>query len=99
LTVALDVSIYTRSPIMHVMRVITVRLDEETQTAMQKVKGVNWSEVLRWKIREVAKSRSRHNKVKALLAAQELSRPPAKGFDSSRTIRKWRDQRHGQVRG
>ena len=92
-------SIFTRKSIMHVMRVITIRLDEETEKAMQKVKGVNWSEVLRWRIQEVAKMRSRHNKVKALLAAQELSRRPAKGFDSTREVRKWRDQRHGSMRG
>jgi len=80
------------------MRVITIRLDEETENAMKTVKGVNWSEVLRRRIREVSRRHSRQNKVKALLASQELSRKPAKGYDSTKTIRRWRDRKHGAVR-
>ncbi len=87
-----------RNTILLVMRVITIRLDEETENAMKTVSGVNWSEVLRRRIREVSRRHSRQNKVKALLASQELSRKPAKGFDSAKTIRKWRDRRHGAMR-
>jgi len=90
--------IYTHKLILLVMRVITVRLDEETEKAMQRVRGVNWSVVVRQRIREVAKRHSRQNKVKALLAAQGLSRKPAKGFDSTKVIRTWRDRRHGALR-
>jgi len=81
------------------MRVITIRLDEETQDAMKNVKGVNWSEVLRRRIRDVARQRSRANKVKALLAAQSLSKKAPKGFDSTKVIRNWRDKRYGAPRG
>ncbi len=80
------------------MRVITIRLDAETENAMKKVKGVNWSEVLRRRIKEVSRRHSRQNKVKALLASQELTRKPAKGFDSTKAIRSWRERKHGAVR-
>ncbi len=95
---ALGESIYTHKLILLVMRVITVRLDAETEKAMQRVRGVNWSVVVRQRIREVARRHSRQNKVKALLAAQGLSRKPAKGFDSTKVIRTWRDRRHGALR-
>ncbi|MFQ5838337.1 MAG: hypothetical protein ACE5HJ_06090 [Thermoplasmata archaeon] len=80
------------------MPVMTIRLDEETREAMRRVRGVNWSQVLRQKIREVVQQRLRENKVKALLMAQELSREPAEGYDSTEVIRFWRDRRYGPVR-
>lgn len=60
---------------------------------MKRVRDVNWSEVIREKIREVLERRRRENKVKALLAMQELSREPPEGYDSTRVIRYWRDHR------
>ncbi len=81
------------------MPVITVRVDSETRDAMRRVHGVNWSEVLRQRIRDVVKERTRSNKVKALLANQELYRKAPKGYDSTKVIRKWRDTRYGPRRG
>ncbi|MCK4367087.1 MAG: hypothetical protein KAW84_03985 [Thermoplasmata archaeon] len=69
------------------MPMLTIRLDPETREAMRRTKGVNWSEALRQRIREIAEEHSRENKVKALLMSQKLSRKPAKGFDSTTTIR------------
>lgn len=66
---------------------------------MKRVKGINWSELVREQIREVAQRRLRKNKVKALLAAQGFSREPAEGFDSTEVIRFWRERRYGPVRG
>jgi len=74
---------------------MTIRLDPETKEAMRRTKGVNWSEALRQRIREIAEKHSRENKVKALLMSQKLSRKPAKGYDSTKTIRFWRDRRYG----
>lgn len=91
-------SIYARKTILLVMRVITIRLDAETENAMKGVRGINWSEVLRRRIRDVSRRHSRQNKVKALLASQELSRKPAKGFDSTKVIRSWRARRHVAMR-
>jgi len=74
---------------------MTIWLDPETKEAMRRTKGVNWSEALRQRIREIAEKHSRENKVKALLMSQKLSRKPAKGYDSTKTIRFWRDRRYG----
>ncbi len=81
------------------MPVITIRVDEDTRNAMLRVRGVNWSEVVREAIRERTSRELRENKVRALLTFEELSRKPGKGFDSTRVIRYWRDRRYGPVRG
>lgn len=80
------------------MAVFTIRLDDETREAMKHLRDVNWSEILRQRIREVLERRRRENKVKALLAMQELSRRPPEGYDSTRVIRFWRDHRYGPGR-
>lgn len=89
---------YASMPIWSAMSVITIRLDPETREAMRRTKGVNWSEALCQRIREIAEKQSRENKVKALLMSQKLSRKPAKGYDSTNTIRFWRDGRYGPRR-
>ena len=81
------------------MPVITVRVDPETRDSMRRVKGVNWSEVVRQAIREEAERRMSENRIRALLTFQELSRKPPKGFDSTTVIRYWRDRRYGSMRG
>lgn len=81
------------------MPVITVRIDEATHDAMQRHREINWSEVIRDRIGEVLDRRSRRNKLKALMIAEELSRKPPAGYDSTKTIRYWRDQRYGPNRG
>ncbi|MFQ6106131.1 MAG: hypothetical protein ACE5QF_00880 [Thermoplasmata archaeon] len=77
---------------------MTIRLDPKTKEAMRRVKGVNWSEMLRQRIREIVEEHSRVNKVKALLTSQKLSRKAEKGYDTTKTIRFWRDRRYGPVR-
>jgi hypothetical protein len=59
---------------------------------------VNWSEVLRQRIREVVRQHLRQNRVKALLMTQELSRKAPEGYDSTETIRFWREHRYAQGR-
>ncbi len=65
---------------------------------MKRVQGVNWSEVVRQRIREVVQQQARENKVKALLISQELSRKPPEGYDGTKVIRFWRDRRYGPMR-
>lgn len=80
------------------MPALTIRLDEETKQAMKRIRDINWSEILRQKIREVLEHREKENRVKALLISQELSRASPQGYDSTKVIRFWRDRRHGPVR-
>jgi hypothetical protein len=86
---------YARKTILPAMRVIAIRLDAETENAMKGVRGINWSEVLRRRIREVSRQHIRKNKINAVLVSEELSRRPAGGYDSTRAIRDWRDRRPG----
>ena len=80
------------------MPVITVRIDEATREAMQRHREINWSQAIRDRIREVLDAGVRRNKLKALLIAKELSRKPPAGYDSTKTIRYWRDHRYGPIR-
>ena len=81
------------------MSVITVRVDAETRKAMRRHRDINWSEVIRQRIRETLVRRSRRNKLKAVLIAEELSRKPPEGYDSTKVIRYWREQLYGPRRG
>lgn len=90
--------LYTRYTVHARVAMISVRIDDATRKAMDRVKGVNWSEVARRAIREAADEALRKNKVKALLTFEALSRKPPKGFDSTKVIRYWREQRYGPSR-
>ena len=81
------------------MAIVTVRVDPETKARMARMRHVNWSAVLRERICEVLERRARENKLKAVLIAEDLSRKPPKGFDSTRAIRYWREHRYGPLRG
>ncbi len=80
------------------MAIVTVRVDPETKARMARMQHVNWSAVIRERIHEVVTGGAGKNPVKALLATQRLSRKPARGFDSSKAIRSWRERRYGPRR-
>ena len=79
------------------MAIVTLRVDDATKKKMEKLRGVNWSEVARkaiiekiqevefWKPVDVAKMRA---------AAADMDRLMRKveGWDSTTEIRKWRDR-------
>ena len=81
------------------MATITVRVDDELKRKMDELKDVNWSEVIREKIREVIEEEERRRSRKkdfsriarASLKAEELSSIFG-GKNSEETIREWRDR-------
>ncbi len=80
------------------MATITVRVDDELKRKMDELKDVNWSEVIREKIREVIEEEEKKRKKKdyfriarASLRAEELS-SLFQGKESEVTIREWRDR-------
>ena len=80
------------------MPLVTVRVDDETKARMERLEGVNWSQVLRERIFEVLDRESRKNRIEALRSIDRLRRKAPPGWDSTAFIRKMRDTRYGPRR-
>jgi len=72
------------------MAVVTVRVPEETKREMEKLKHVNWSEVMRKAITEEVRRkrmRSAARRIEELRAKSKIK------WDSVSVIREWRERR------
>lgn len=81
------------------MQVVSIRVDEQLKRRMERLRHVNWSEVIRGaistKIRE-EEQRERSVDPQLLLRAKSNTdrlRRPSPGWNSTEEIRKWRNQR------
>ena len=77
--------------------VVSFRIDKELKERMDRLKHINWSEVVRRAIREVValeEAKLRRKDVvrlrRAALRSEELSRR-VKGWSSVEEIRRWRE--------
>ena len=93
------ISLYTFSVYKFIdgkMPIITVRVDEETKRMMDRLRHINWSEVIRRAIRKKIREEMRRNiDRRRLLEAYKLTeklRRECPGWDSVREIRRWRGQ-------
>jgi len=75
------------------MTVITVRIDDDIKSAMDKV-DVNWSEVIRGAIKRRIEEEKRRNLAKAVLINEELRRSASDEELAEDIIRRFRDERH-----
>ncbi len=78
------------------MAIVTVRVDEETKRRMAELSQINWSQVLRESIRRKLTEEEGRNLARAVLITSQLQRPAPKGWDSTQTIRYWREHRYGR---
>ena len=78
------------------MPVISVRVSEEIKRRMDRLKHINWSEVIRRAIIEVLEEEEGRNLAKALLINERIRKKAPKGWDSTELIRFWRDHRYGE---
>jgi len=77
-------------PEVGTMGAVTVRVPEETKREMEKLKHVNWSEVMRKAIIEEVrreKMRSAARRIEELRAKSKVK------WDSVSVIREWRERR------
>ena len=72
---------------------ISVRVDEKMKKEMERLKQVNWSEVIRVAIKERLDQEKQKNLAKAVLINEKIRKKAPKGYDSTRIIREWRDRR------
>jgi len=80
------------------VEVVSARVDEETRRKMQRLRHVNWSEVVREAIQEKIRSEERRRvkdveEVHEALRLMGSIRRPRRGFDGAEEIRKWRELR------
>ncbi len=75
------------------MTVISVRVDEDLKKKMEKMKQVNWSEIVRKAIKEKIEQQGHKNIAKAVLINEEIRKRAPSEFDSTVIIRQWRETR------
>ena len=83
------------------MKVVSVKVDDQTKAKMKKMKDVNWSEVIRRAIAErIELEESLQNKIdrrRAMRASEEMEKLRHKTsgiWNGVEEIRKWREARH-----
>jgi predicted nucleic acid-binding protein/Arc/MetJ-type ribon-helix-helix transcriptional regulator len=72
---------------------ISVRIDSDLKTAMDKFSYLNWSEIIRQAIRKQIEQESEKNLAKALLLNEQVRVDAPEGYDSTEVITKFRKQR------
>ena len=72
---------------------ISVRVDEKMKKEMERLKQVNWSEVIRVAIKERLNQEKQKNLAKAVLINEKIRKIAPKGYDSTSVIREWRERR------
>lgn len=82
------------------MKVVSVKVDDDTKEKMEALSDVNWSEVVRRSIRErIAMEESlrrpfdRRKALRATASMDALSRRMSGRWSGVKEIRKWRDLR------
>ncbi|MHA1505761.1 MAG: hypothetical protein ACTSR0_01020 [Candidatus Asgardarchaeia archaeon] len=78
------------------MAILTVRVSDEIKKRMMKFRHINWSEVMRSAIIKVLEEEERRNLAKALLINERIRKKAPEGWDSTETIRYWRERRYGE---
>jgi len=77
---------------VELMGLITVRIDDETKRRMERLKHINWSEVVREAITRVLRQEEERNLARALLLNERNVITPDEGYSSVEVIRKWRER-------
>jgi len=72
------------------MAIITVRIDDDLKRRMEKVKHINWSEVVRQAIIGVLGQEEGQNLAKAVLLNERNTIVPDEGYSSVEIIKEWR---------
>ena len=82
--------------------VVSFRIPRRLKERMERLRHVNWSEVVRRALEEAVEreeARLRERDVvrlrRARLVSERLRRPPAAGWSSVEEIRRWRERRGG----
>lgn len=78
------------------MPVVSVRVNDDIKKKMEKLKHINWSEVIRSAIMKVIEEEEGRDLAKAVLITEKVRKKAPVGWDSAEIIRYWREQRYGK---
>ncbi|MEM4531882.1 MAG: type II toxin-antitoxin system ParD family antitoxin [Thermofilaceae archaeon] len=78
------------------MAVVSVRVSDELKRRMEKLRHVNWSEVLRQAIVRILEEEEGRNLALAVLLNEKIRKKAPEGWDSTEFLRRWRDGRYGE---
>lgn len=79
------------------LAVISVRVSEEVKRRMERLKHINWSEVVRKAIMKVLEEEEGRSLAKAVLLNEKVRKKAPEGWDSTEVIRYWREHRYGEA--
>ncbi|HDD64183.1 MAG TPA: VapB-type antitoxin [Thermoprotei archaeon] len=77
------------------MAIISVRVSDEIKKRMDRLKHINWSEVIRRAIIKTLEEEEGRNLARAVLLNEKIRKKAPEGWDSTEIIRYWRQRRYG----
>jgi len=78
------------------MTIVSVRVDKELKRRMDRLKHINWSEVIRRAIMKTLEEEEGRNLARAVLLNEKVRKKAPEGWRSVEVIRYWREHRHGK---
>lgn len=78
------------------MPTISVRIDTELKKEMDKLKRLNWSEVIRKAIKKEIQNEREKNLAKAILINEKIFKKAPEDFNSVELIRHFREERYSK---
>ncbi|RLE62648.1 MAG: hypothetical protein DRJ47_10365 [Thermoprotei archaeon] len=78
------------------MPVVSVRVSEDIKRRMEKLRYINWSEVIRRAIIMVLEEEEGRNLAKAVVLNEKIRKKAPDGWSSVEVIRYWREHRYGE---
>ncbi|MBS7247075.1 MAG: DUF6290 family protein [Candidatus Jordarchaeales archaeon] len=81
------------------MTVISVRVSDDVKKRMERLKHINWSEVIRKAIMEVLEEEEERNLARAVLLNEKVRKKAPREWNSVEVIRYWREHRYGETGG
>ena len=77
------------------MAIISVRVSDEIKKRMDRLRHINWSEVIRRAIVKTLEEEEGRNLAKAVLLNEKIRKRAPEGWSSVEAIRYWREHRYG----
>ncbi|TFG21961.1 MAG: hypothetical protein EU529_11945 [Promethearchaeota archaeon] len=78
------------------MPTISVRIDLELKKEMDKLKRLNWSEIIRKAIKNEIQNEMEKNLAKAILINEKICKKAPEDFNSVELIRRFREERYSK---
>jgi len=78
------------------MTIISVRIDDELKKEMDRLKHINWNEIIRQAIIRTINEEKGRNLAKAVLLNEKVRKEAPKGWDTTEILRYWREHRFGK---